>query len=140
VIGTLLTGSKGRTRQGASPWCIEGDEGRRKTRVKGKGPKHERETVINFNEEETTASVWTASETVYRQLKRRGYVPTEDRERSATFEVPKGLVKVLRPKRQLTEQEQERLRERGRQVGKGRFISRSKEISLSGEVQTAEKG
>jgi hypothetical protein len=27
--------------------------------MKGSGPKYERETIINFNEEEETASVWT---------------------------------------------------------------------------------
>jgi hypothetical protein len=37
------------------------------------GPKHERETVIVFNEEEDFASIWTASQTVYRKLKKLGY-------------------------------------------------------------------
>ena len=47
--------------------------------MEGKGPRFERETVITFNETESSASVWTASETVYRRLKKLGYVPTEER-------------------------------------------------------------
>jgi hypothetical protein len=73
--------------------------------MRGMGAKFERETVITFNETESSASVWTASETVYRRLKNLGYVPMQDNERSAVFEVPRGLVKILRerPKRKLTE-------------------------------------
>lgn len=56
--------------------------------MEGKGPRFERETVITFNETESSASVWTASETVYRRLKKLGYAPTEDNERSVVFEVP----------------------------------------------------
>ena len=52
----------------------------------GRGPKHERETIINFNEESDTASIWTASEVVYRRLKKLGYMPAQDNERSAVFE------------------------------------------------------
>jgi hypothetical protein len=58
--------------------------------MKGKGPKHERETAIVFNDNESTASVWTASETVYRRLKKAGYIAAEDNERSASFKVPRG--------------------------------------------------
>jgi len=35
--------------------------------MEGKGSRFERETVITFNETESSASVWTASETVYRR-------------------------------------------------------------------------
>ena len=66
--------------------------------MEGKGPKHERETVIVFNEAEDSATVWTASEVVYRRLRRLGYFPIEDRERSASFEVPKNEVRLPRPK------------------------------------------
>ena len=58
--------------------------------MRGKAPKHERETVIIFNEEETTASVWTESETVYRRLRKAGYIPAKDNGRSASFELPRG--------------------------------------------------
>jgi hypothetical protein len=32
-----------------------------RTAMKGEGPKRERETIINFNEEDETATLWTAS-------------------------------------------------------------------------------
>lgn len=41
--------------------------------MQGKSIRGERETIINFNEEDATASVWTASETVYRHLMKLGY-------------------------------------------------------------------
>ena len=50
-----------------------------------KGPRSERETVINFHEEADTASIWTASDVVYRRLMKRlgrQYL-TEDGERHA---------------------------------------------------------
>jgi hypothetical protein len=80
--------------------------------MEGKGQRLERETVITFNEGESSASVWTASETVYRRLKNLGYVPTRDDERSAVFEIPKAVVRVLKPriKRELTERQREALK------------------------------
>ena len=36
--------------------------------MKGKGPKQERDTIINFNEDEANATIWTASDPVYRRL------------------------------------------------------------------------
>jgi len=65
--------------------------------MKGKGPRSERETVIRFDEAGATASVWTASAVVYRRLKKMGYCPHEDGERSATFEIPKRCVSLRRP-------------------------------------------
>ncbi len=65
--------------------------------MKGKGSRRERETIINFNEEEKTAHIWTASERVYRKLKKLGYEPVEDTERSARFEIPKKCVSIRKP-------------------------------------------
>jgi hypothetical protein len=69
--------------------------------------------VITFNEEEPTASVWTASEVIYRRLKKQGYQPAEDEERHAVFTMPKAVVKVLRSraKRILTPEHKEALRQ-----------------------------
>lgn len=67
--------------------------------MKGKGPKLERETIINFNEVEPNASIWTASEPIYRKLLKLGYEPIEGSDRSATFEVPKRLVSVRKPRK-----------------------------------------
>ena len=71
--------------------------------MKGKGPKHERETIMNFNDEDDMASIWTASEVVYRRLLKLGYMPSEDNERSAVFKMPKRDIKLPRPKKQATE-------------------------------------
>ena len=82
--------------------------------MEGKGIRAERETIINFNEEDDEASVWTASETVYRRLIKLGYVPHQDNERSAVFKMPKSDIRLPRPKRQVTEAQREagkRLRE-----------------------------
>ncbi len=71
--------------------------------MKGKGPRSERETVIRFDEDGTTATVWTASEPIYRKLRKLGYIPARDNERSASFEVPKQDIKLPRPKMVLSE-------------------------------------
>ncbi len=67
--------------------------------MKGKGPRSERETIIRFDEDSDMANIWTASAPIYRQLRKLGYFPAEDRERSARFEVPKRDVRLPRPKR-----------------------------------------
>jgi DNA-binding XRE family transcriptional regulator len=67
--------------------------------LKGKGSKRERETTINYNEAEANASIWTASETMYGKLLKLGYRPTEESDRSATFQVPKRLWRCARPAR-----------------------------------------
>lgn len=79
--------------------------------MNGKGPRSERETIINFNEESDTASIWTASEVVYRRLMKVGYMPSQDNERSAVFEIPKRDIKLPRPKRIMSEARRERMRE-----------------------------
>jgi len=65
--------------------------------MKGKGIKQERETVIAFNEADDSASIWTASEPVYRKLKKQGYIPGENDGRSATFVIPKKCVSFRKP-------------------------------------------
>ena len=68
--------------------------------MKGKGPRSERETIINFNEEDETASIWTASEPVYRKLMKRlgSQYLTEDDERHAVFTFPRQLISLPRVK------------------------------------------
>ena len=66
--------------------------------MKGRGPRQERETTITFNEVEGTASIWTSSELMCRKLKKLGFDPVEDRDRSATFEIPKKCISVRKPK------------------------------------------
>jgi hypothetical protein len=68
--------------------------------MKGKGPRIERETVINFNEEEKTTWIWTASEPVYRKLLKRlgSEYMTEDGERHAVFVFPSNFLSLPRTK------------------------------------------
>jgi hypothetical protein len=61
--------------------------------MEGQGPKHERETVIRFDEESFTATIRTASEVVYRRLLKLGYMVASESDRSATFEIPKREIK-----------------------------------------------
>ena len=77
--------------------------------MEGKGPKNERETVIRFDEESFTATIWTASEVVYRRLLKLGYMVASESDRSATFEIPKREIKLPRPKRVISEAQRERL-------------------------------
>jgi hypothetical protein len=101
--------------------------------MKGKGQKFERETVITFNESESSAAVWTASETIYRRLKNLGYVPTEDNERSAVFEVPKAVVRVLKPrvKRELTDRQREALK-------RGHFSPKPLDVIQPNELESVD--
>jgi hypothetical protein len=64
--------------------------------MQGRGIRKERETIVNFNEEDATATIWTASAVVYKRLlKRLGrtYV-TEDGDRHAVFTFPKRLARL----------------------------------------------
>ena len=88
--------------------------------MKGKGIRSERETVIRFDEEDSLANIWTASESVYRQLKKRGYYPTEDNDRSASFVMPKRDIKLPRPK---SEKRSQVSRERAKALGNTPFSS-----------------
>jgi hypothetical protein len=90
--------------------------------MKGAGPRRERETVIVYNEEEDSAWIWTASERDYKRLLKRGFEPREDRERSATFFIPKKCVPLRRRRKQLSETDRQALRDRA-------FKLRSHDIS-----------
>jgi len=79
--------------------------------MKGQGKREERETTITFNEKDPTAHIETFSQLTYRMLKKRGYEPVEDRERSACFKVPKKCVNIRKP-RVLTEKQKADLTKR----------------------------
>ena len=61
------------------------------------GPTEERETIILWNEKDNTATIWTASGTINRRLRKYGWVPTEEGERHAVFTIPKDRVRLPRP-------------------------------------------
>lgn len=66
--------------------------------MKATGPREERETIVCFDEAGDIASLWTASESVYRKMCKRGWIPVEDIERHARFEFPKEQLRLPRPK------------------------------------------
>jgi hypothetical protein len=62
------------------------------------GPRSERETVINFNEEEETATIWTASGSMDRRLRKLGLEVIEEGDRHTVFKCLKSQVKIRRLK------------------------------------------
>ncbi len=102
--------------------------------MKGKSVRQERETVINYNEADASASIWTASERVYRKLMKLGYEPVKDTERSATFEIPKKRVSIR--KAVATSNKQLKALERARAKAK----LRSNGDTLKLQAQNGEKG
>src|SRR5262245_3122355 len=97
--------------------------------MKGKGLRVERETVINFNEEDSTASIWTAGQPVYhRLLKRlgRAYL-TEDGERHAVFIFPAEFLRLpkAKAKRVLTPEQKAQLA--GRLAGSPEILDAPKQ-------------
>jgi len=106
--------------------------------MKGKGPKYERETILNFNEEEKTASIWTASETVYRRLLKRlgrAYL-TEDGERHSVFVFPTAFIKLPKPKREATEAQ----RQAAGRMGRARLSQKAKQTTLNGDGIAVDEG
>jgi hypothetical protein len=75
----------------------------------GKGPRHERETVIIFNEEDAEMSIWTASEAVDRRLRKAGFSPSDDSDRHSEFKLPKSSFKWPRQPSQARAEQGRRL-------------------------------
>ena len=86
--------------------------------MRGTGPRRERETVIVLNEEEEVARIWTASSVMFNKLKRMGYIAAEERDRSASFEIPKRRVSIRAIDRKLniTPERREALRKQARKL------------------------
>ena len=99
--------------------------------MQGKGPRVERENIINFNEAEPYASIWTASEPMFRKLLKLGYEPIEGSDRSATFEVPKRFVSIRKP-RKIGDARRATLAENARSLRNGTVIT---EIDEADEPQ-----
>ena len=89
----------------------------------GKGPRQARETTITFNEAEDTASVWTASAVMFNKLKRMGYIAAEERDRSASFEIPKRRVTIRAVDRKLGPEHKKALLDGQRQVARNGISS-----------------
>jgi len=79
-----------------------------------KGPRSERETVINFDEEDDTATIWTASAVIHNRLmKRLGRVYlTDDGERHSEWKLPKRLIRLPMAPKPMSEGRRQALRAR----------------------------
>jgi hypothetical protein len=86
--------------------------------MEGKGPRSERETVINFNEEDETATIWTASGSMDRRLRKLGLEVVEDGDRHTVFRCFKSQVKVHRV-RILSPKQLEAAKERAKHMRQG---------------------
>lgn len=83
--------------------------------------RYEQETVINYNEEEKTASVFTYNRSLQKKLDsiaaerpdecQVNSSVTEGAQRSSSYTIPKSWVKI-RPSRILTDAQKDELRER----------------------------
>ena len=83
-----------------------------------KGPRSERETVINFNEEEETATIWTASSPMDKRFGKLGLEVIEEGDRHTVFKCLKSQVKVRRP-RVLSPQQLEAAKEKAKRMRRG---------------------
>ena len=78
--------------------------------------KYERETIINYNQEEDTASVYTHSTALINRLEKltdKGCVKIKYGEGFAEYEVPKKWVKI-RPPREMSEEQRAAASERAK--------------------------
>jgi hypothetical protein len=80
-----------------------------------KGPRSERETIINFNEEEETATIWTASGPMDKRLRKLGLEVIEEGDRHTVFKCLRSQVKVQRL-RVLSPQQLEAAREKAKRM------------------------
>ena len=97
--------------------------------MKGSGPAHERETIINFNEEDKTVSIWTASMPIYRRLLKRlgSEYMTQDGERHAEFVFPKKWL-VLPRKRNKVDLTPQQLQRRAANIDRLRAFRKKRTI------------
>jgi hypothetical protein len=82
------------------------------------GLRSERETVINFNEEEETATIWTASGAMDKGLRKLGLEVIEEGDRHTVFKCLRSQVKVRRL-RVLSSQQLEAAKEKAKRMRRG---------------------
>jgi len=71
--------------------------------LKRTGPRHEKETIIQFCEGEPEAHIGTASAGYCQKLIKKGFAPSSLGERWAEFRIPKKSVSIRKPRRQASE-------------------------------------
>ena len=82
--------------------------------------RYERETIINFNEEEPDAEIFTYNKRWQRHLETKfGIVPTETNSSGGkTYTLPKDCIRLPQPKRKLSEEQKNGLTNRLRTLRK----------------------
>ena len=93
-----------------------------------KGPRSERETVINFNEEEEAATIWTASGPMDRRFRKLGLEVIEEGDRHTVFRCLRSQVKIRRQK-VLSAERRASLSNRMRLARQGQTITTAKKAS-----------
>ena len=83
-----------------------------------KGPRSERETIISFNEEEETATIWTASGPMDKRFRKLRLEVIEEGDRHTVFKCLRSQVKVRRP-RVLSSQQLEAAKEKAKRMRQG---------------------
>jgi len=92
------------------------------------GLRSERETVINFNEEDETATIWTASGPMDKRLRKLGLEVIEEGDRHTVFKCLRSQVKVRRLKA-LSADYKATLSNRMRLARQGQAITTAKKAS-----------
>src|SRR4029453_350707 len=93
-----------------------------------KGPRSERETIINFNEEEETATIWTDSGPIDKRFLNLWLEVIEEGERHPVFRCLRSQVKIRRQK-VLSAERRASLSNRMRLARQGQTITTAKKAS-----------
>jgi len=72
----------------------------------------EQETIINFNQEEDAANLYTASPAIYRRMTKRGFKAEKLDDGSWVFEIPRRAVRLPSKPRSLTAKQKKEASER----------------------------
>lgn len=80
----------------------------------------ERETIINWNDEEDYAVVYSCHRTIWTKMRKLGIKPVRvEKGDGKEYKIPKSWIKINKPKkRKFSKKHLENLRERMRQIGK----------------------
>ena len=88
----------------------------------------ETETVINFNDAESTAYISTRQQTIKTKMRKLGVEPDHKQADYECYEVPKRWIKISPPRRV-----SEKQREHARQLGKKYGFKRDSALSVNGK-------
>ena len=80
----------------------------------------ERETIINFNDAEPDALIWSASPIFWRRIEKLGVSAYDSNSHSRSYRIPKGWVKIRKPALVSEETRQKRSEQARIRFGKDR--------------------